>query len=113
MGVAPSERASVGSSTRLISGDATCSPTRPANSERALMTSSAPSVPATIPSSWAVTHGSRTIVSRPDGGLVAPSMRKARDAASEAAAATSSSSNDRPSEKPKPVWVSSPSAASE
>jgi hypothetical protein len=66
-----------------------------------------------MPTSWAVTHGSRTIVSRPDGGLLAPSMRTARSAASRAATATSSSSNERPSENPNPVCVSSPSVASE
>ena len=58
-----------------------------------------------------MTHGSSTTVSRPVGGFTAPSMRVARSAASAAAAAGSRSEASRPTENPKPVWVSSPSVA--
>ncbi len=64
-----------------------------------------------MPRNCAVTHGSSTTVSRSLPGFTAPSMRVARSAASVAARATSSSPGWRPTEKPKPVWVSSPSVA--
>ena len=58
-----------------------------------------------------MTHGSRTTVSRPLGGCTAPSMRVARSAASIAAADGVRSDGSRPTEKPNPVCVSSPSVA--
>ena len=58
-----------------------------------------------------MTSGSRTTGSRRDAGWRAPSSRADRSAASRAAAATSRSANVRPTEKPYPVWVSSPSPA--
>ncbi len=45
-------------------------------------------------------------------GLVAPSSRVARSAASRAARSRSRTVGVRPTLKPKPVWVSSPSSAS-
>ena len=65
-----------------------------------------------MPMSMALTHGSSTIVMRALAGLVAPSMRVARRAASAAATSMSMSLGPRPTENPKPVCVSSPSAAS-
>ena len=58
-----------------------------------------------------VTYGSSTIVVRLVGGLVAPSNRVARSAASRAALSKSKSLGESPTENPKPVWVSSPSSA--
>ena len=59
----------------------------------------------------AVTNGSSTTVVRPDAGLVAPSSRVARSAASPAARPRSSAVGVRPTLNPNPVWVSSPSSA--
>ena len=78
-----------------------------------LMTASPVSVAPMMPSSCAVTHGSSTTVRRSAAGLVAPNMRVARSTASRGARPTSSVLGARPTENPKPVVVSSPSAASE
>ena len=110
-GVALNASGLVASSTSVTSGAATSSPTRLANSDRPFSTASPLSVADSTPRNWAVTNGSSTTVSLRLVGLVAPSMRRARSAPSPAALARSRSAGSRPTEKPKPVWVSSPSSA--
>ncbi len=102
----------VGSSIRVTTSLATCSPTRSWKMLRPLITLSPLSVPPMIPRKLAVTYGSRTTVSRRDAGFVAPSSRVARSAASRAALARSKSDGDRPTVNPKPVCVSPSSSAS-
>ena len=57
------------------------------------------------------TRRSNTTVGRPDGPLVAPSIRTARVTASAVALSGSSPSKPRPTLKPLPVWLASPSPA--
>ena len=101
----------VGSSTSVTMSAATCSPRRSRNRLRPLTTLSPLSVDEITPRNCAVTNGSRTIVSRLLGGLVAPSRRVARSAASVAALSRSNPSGWRATLKPNPVCVSSPSSA--
>ncbi len=102
----------VGSSTSVNSGEATSSPTRLANSDRPFSTDSPLSAADSTDRNCAVTYGSKTTVRRFEAGFVAPSRRVARSAPSREAFSMSSSPGVRPTEKAKPVWVSSPSVAS-
>ena len=81
---------------------ATCSPRRSRNRLRPLTTLSPFSVEEITPRNCAVTNGSRTTVSRLLAGLVAPSRRVARSAASLAALSRSNPPGWRATLKPKP-----------
>ena len=75
------------------------------------MTASPESAAEITDSTVEATRRSKTTVARVVGPFVEPSIRTARSTASAAALSASSPSNPRPTLKPLPVWLSSPSPA--
>ncbi len=88
----------MGSSTRVRKGTATASPSRPANSDRPLITADAERPEDSRPTNDDDTDGSSSTVSRRDAGLRAPSRRVAFSLASFTALAMSRSSGVRATE---------------